>query len=468
MNGLLHIMLIIGLLGLGSCSAHATVFVVHADGSGDFPTIQAALDAALPGDTIELTDGLFTGDGNRDLDFGGKALTLRGQSGNADLCVLHCQASSSDTHRGFHFHSGEGPETEIADLTVWSGFGHYDEFTISRAGGAYCENTSPTMRRCAFVECRADFGGAVVILGRGAPLIEDCRFILNSATYEAGAICCRDSVAVVLDGCTFTENAANIRAGALLSDDFGAPQVIRCTFIRNTAPNGGGAYICGEAESLFDGCSFVSNGADPYVNSGAGLFCACHGLAVMEACIIAFSPAGSAVGQLSGGEIDVACLDIFGNAHGDWVDYIADQYGINGNFSADPLFCEPANDIYTLDTTSPCLPGRHPFGDLCGLIGAHPVGCPANGVPESGARARCGAWLPNPVMAGDETRLTLPDAQRSIVAIYNAQGRRCRTLAGRAYVTWDGRADDGGTLPAGLYFSRLGNGAPVRTIQLLR
>ena len=464
--------ILLGMLLTGGASAHAAVHVVHPDGTGDFPTIQAALDAATAGDTIELSDGFFTGDGNRDLDFGGKVLTLRGESGNADVCVLNCQGTSSDTHRGFHFRSGEGPGSIIADLTVWSGWGHYDEFTISRAGAVFCEDASPTITRCAFVENRADFGGAIVIHGGAAPLIEDCRFILNSATYEAGAICSRDSVAVEIDGCTFTDNAANIRAGAFLADDFGTPHVIDCTFVRNTAPNGGAAYICGEAEGLFERCTFVSNGANPDANSGAGLFCACHGLAVMDACIIAFSPAGSAVGQLSGGEIELACTDIFGNAHGDWVAYIADQYGVDGNFAADPLFCAAASDVYTLDTTSPCLPGRHPFGSECGLIGAHPVGCPANGVPERPGAALCGTWYPNPMLAGAQTRLALPGAERGVVAIYDAQGRLCRTLVlGSAEsVTWDGADDGGRLLPAGIYFSRSarGRGDQVRTIQLLR
>jgi pectin methylesterase-like acyl-CoA thioesterase len=36
----------------------ADVFVVSPDGSGDFPTIQAAVDAASDGDDIELTDGV--------------------------------------------------------------------------------------------------------------------------------------------------------------------------------------------------------------------------------------------------------------------------------------------------------------------------------------------------------------------------------------------------------------------------
>ena len=51
---------------------------------------------------------------------------------------------------------------------------------------------------------------------------------------------------------------------------------------------------------------------------------------------------------------------------------MADQYGIRGNISADPLFCAPGEDDFRLQEGSPCAPDYNPD---CGLIGAWPVGC---------------------------------------------------------------------------------------------
>jgi len=90
----------------------------------------------------------------------------------------------------------------------------------------------------------------------------------------------------------------------------------------------------------------------------------------IENTVIAFSTPG--VGLLCGpSHVPIlVCCDIYGNAQGDWFGPIASQYGINGNISADPLFCAPEVGDFTLHGDSPCAPGGE-----CGLIGAWPVGC---------------------------------------------------------------------------------------------
>ena len=76
--------------------AFGTIYTVNPDGTGDFPTILAAVIGVVDGDVIELTDGTFVGDGNRDVSYLGKAITIRSASGNAAACILDCEGSQSD------------------------------------------------------------------------------------------------------------------------------------------------------------------------------------------------------------------------------------------------------------------------------------------------------------------------------------------------------------------------------------
>jgi hypothetical protein len=100
----------------------AETHVVNPEGTGDFPTIQAAIDAVVDGDIIELTNGTFTGEGNRDIDYLGKAITIGSRSGNPEACIIDCEASSTDPHRGFYFRSGEGLSSVLRDLTVTNAY----------------------------------------------------------------------------------------------------------------------------------------------------------------------------------------------------------------------------------------------------------------------------------------------------------------------------------------------------------
>ena len=59
----------------------ARVWHVEPDSTGDAPTIRAAIDSASTGDIVELADGTFTGSGNRQIEFLGKAITVKSASG---------------------------------------------------------------------------------------------------------------------------------------------------------------------------------------------------------------------------------------------------------------------------------------------------------------------------------------------------------------------------------------------------
>ncbi len=363
----------------------ATVYVVDPFGTGDFPTIQAALDGCASGDVIELTAGVFQGAGNRDLDFHGQAVLLRAQGGRTRDCVIDCQGSETEPHRGFHFHSGEGSDSVVRGITIRGGWAW-------QGGGVWCEGTAaPSFLECAFCDHRAHSGaGAWVdadaafsdcvfsgnvatwsgggMHARGEAALSNCVFQANTATHGGGLYLYWSSAAV--EGCVFTGNAASHGGGGAHCEMPSAPAFTNCTFAGNTAGLiGGGLNLQVECAPSLAGCTLAFNGAP----NGGGLWVGPLGGVVLTNTLIAFSTAGEAV-LCAESEAQLECCDLYGNAGGDWVGSIATQLGLNGNISADPLFCEAASGDYRLAACSPCAPFSPPNPE-CDLIGAWPVGC---------------------------------------------------------------------------------------------
>ncbi len=460
-------------------SARAASHLVRPDGGGSFPTIQAALIGAAPGDTVLLADGVFLGEGNRDLDPAGRALVIRSQSGQAALCIIDCEGSQADRHRGFIFHTGEGPSTAVEDLTIRNGWGHDDPYGLPEAGAILIQDAEPTLRRCILADNYADFGGAILIYGATAPAIHACTFTGNEARLDAGGINCRDQSRPVITDCIFTDNASGSRGGGVLADDDSEPQVLGCTFTGNYGDNGGGAfYGCGTSNPYLADCTMEGNSADTY---GAGISGGCFGHILVERTIIAFSTVGPAVGWYGNATVTLQCCDLYGNAGGDWTAQILDQYGINGNFAADPLFCDRVTGDLRLNGESPCLPRNHPMGDPCGVIGAWPVGCPGSGVEEAvpAARLELAPACPNPSADAVALRFWLapamPGEMTSVaVRIHDAAGRVVRTLLARPLepgeheIVWDGADDGGARVGPGIYWCRLTRGELTRGRPILR
>lgn len=74
------------------------------------------------------------------------------------------------------------------------------------------------------------------------------------------------------------------------------------------------------------------------------------------------------------------CNNIFNNTVN------LDSYiGVDGNFAEDPQFCSMTpnmNGNFYLQSDSPCMPGNHPDGNACGLIGSRANGCGVTGTEE--------------------------------------------------------------------------------------
>lgn len=102
------------------------------------PTIQAGIDSTNSGDTVLVDDGIYKGEGNVNIDFKGKSITVKSRNG-AEATIVDCEKRSGT--RGFVFQNNE-TETSILDgFTIRNGMHEI-------GGGLYCILASPTIRNC--------------------------------------------------------------------------------------------------------------------------------------------------------------------------------------------------------------------------------------------------------------------------------------------------------------------------------
>ncbi|HVP58435.1 MAG TPA: right-handed parallel beta-helix repeat-containing protein [bacterium] len=426
---------------LACCSlASARTWYVKPDGTGDVPSIKAAVDsAAAEGDTVLLANGTFAGAANRQVDCGDKALTIISEASDPDLCIIDCGgAEPADVLSAFYFRASGHPSPRLEAVTiihacqaVYCDAGSSPQivnciFRDNHCAGAeipppgagiFCfEGSSPVIRNCEFA---GNESGGGICGWRSFPVVENCNFSGNG-NCAGGAIEAWGGLLTVT-GCTFSGNLAadfmcgNCGGGALMC--VGSADVANCTFTDNRSYMGPGGAIFFRPDSAFAhltvaGCTFVGNQVLQGLDVGVGVAASSNKAssititnctfagnstdvsrdggtlsidgggdvnATVENTIISFARKGGAVHLLGTPTVSLKCCDIFGNTGGDWTGPIAGQNGINGNLSADPLFCDRGSDDLSLENCSPCLPGHHPAGYDCGeMIGARGVGCECN------------------------------------------------------------------------------------------
>jgi hypothetical protein len=456
------IVLTIAMAAGSAMQASAVTHHVNPEGTGDFPTIQAAINASSAGDTIQLCNGTFTGAGNRDIDYLGKAITVISQTGEPEGCIIDCQGTYENQHRGFHFHRGEGPDSRLVGVSIINGY--YSNDTDCQPGGAILcsDGSAPRVSNCFFWGNDASFGGAVACIDSAAITIEECVFLDNGAycynmpgSGAGGGLGCTATATALVSRCGFADNGA-YAGGAVHLTGTSSASFDYCTFAHNVGAHyGGGVATSGGAQLSMSNCTLVDNDIGGF---GSGIANWSNARATVENTIIAFGCCAHAVV----GGVDLACCDIYGNDGGDWVGDIAGQYGINGNISEDPLFCDAAMDDFRLEDDSPCAPENHPDGWDCGLIGAWPAGCGPSAVGESmGAALALGPCVPNPFSSCTSIRLVIPGDSPVRLGIYDPAGRLVRDLAGAALhsgvhtVSWDGTDGSGRRVGAGVYFYKL-------------
>lgn len=257
-------------------SSFASSWTVNADGSGDLPTIQDAIDAATDGDSILLSAGEF----HASFDLSGKDLSIVGAGrtetvidgqGDVDRMIFAPPGTEFSLHNltlRNAFHQGillnEGSLT--TDNVLFQDLGSTEQF----GGAIEAINSTIEITNTTFFENYGYDGGGIHATGTTSLYIEDSVFESNRGTgytervveYEYD-----EETGEEISSTTLV-NERQGRGGGLFVQGDGSITIVNSEFTDNRSRWGGG----GMCVRTFDGTTTI-DGTDFYDNratNGAG------------------------------------------------------------------------------------------------------------------------------------------------------------------------------------------------------
>ena len=231
---------------------------------GDYPTIQAALDAAVDGDLVLVSPGTFF----ESIDFKGRDVTLQSNLG-PDLTVI----DGGQNGPVVRFASGESEGAVIDGFMIRNGWPSHD------GGGIFCYGSSPTIKHCRITENTTYYGGGGIgCLGHSSPTIANCT-ITDNMGGAGGGIYTEDSSPAIRN-CTFMGNGAGCGGGGAIRSDSSTATITSSILWENEAPIGSEIFILtgtllithSDIEGGWDGTGNIDEdplfaGADDYLLS---------------------------------------------------------------------------------------------------------------------------------------------------------------------------------------------------------
>ncbi len=269
----------------------------------EYPTIQDAIDAAMDGDIVLVAPGVYTGEGNRDIDFLGKAITVKSAYGQ-EYTVIDCQ----DEGRGFYFHTLENVESILDGFTITNGWDY-------EGGGIYCYDSS-------------------------SPIIMNCTISGNTTYKYGGGVYCNHFSCPIITNCTISGNTSDYGGG--IYSQYSSPTITNCALTGNTAygaySQGGGIY-CDESFPVITNCTITGNTALHY---GGGIYSQYSSPTITNCILWNDLPE-----------------EVYGNAAIKYSDVEDGWYG-EGNIDENPRFIAPSEGKFQLLPSSPCIDSGAP------------------------------------------------------------------------------------------------------------
>jgi predicted outer membrane repeat protein len=244
---------------LGAQPATSSTWYITPDGTGDAPTIQAGIDSAAVGDTVLVASGEYAGPDPYAIDFHGVDLVLTSESG----------PDSTRVFSRINFHSGETPAAIVEGFRI----DHCDDEI--EGGGIRIVYSSPTIRKCHFLDCSSHYtlGNGIYCLASSS-IIDSCLFQANSSENASGA------ALYVGGGCSLSVSKSDFRLNVANDAHGGAVYIASSTvafseirFENNYTMSfdlyHGAALYAVAADLSFEQCTFTGNESFGIGSSGA-------------------------------------------------------------------------------------------------------------------------------------------------------------------------------------------------------
>ncbi|MBD3218537.1 MAG: hypothetical protein GF310_09700 [candidate division Zixibacteria bacterium] len=166
------------------------------------PTIQAAIDAASEGDTVLISCGIYTGDGNRDINTLGKSIVITGDH-DPDSVIIELEGS----YQGFLIPESVGKQVILSNLTI-----------LNSTTGIECTNSS-CMAENVVIE---NFGYRGIIALHGALVdLKECiiqQVDVSLVRTGGGIYLSHDESGLSANGCEFNSCDKGIWAFSFADD----------------------------------------------------------------------------------------------------------------------------------------------------------------------------------------------------------------------------------------------------------
>ena len=182
MKKLILLFLVMLLVGLMNC----TTIIVDIEGTGDYLTIQAGIDASTDGDTVLV----YTGRYYENTDLNGKTITLASLeiiTGNMDY-INTTIIDGNQTGCCVAVHNGEVAGTSLRGITLINGIGFLNNQGWRNGGGVNVLDSSISIINCIIENNSVTGGGGGINILNGNLYLEGTKIRNNYASMYGGGI----------------------------------------------------------------------------------------------------------------------------------------------------------------------------------------------------------------------------------------------------------------------------------------